>query len=72
MANKLTKGKRKFLIDIYNFKVGILYPGQLFYLGGYLKKLNYPTFVEKSEHNSSQIYTFELDFFGNPFSREDV
>lgn len=31
MAKKISKGKRKLLVDITNFQNGLVYPGQLIY-----------------------------------------
>lgn len=62
MSNKLTKGKRRFLIDIVNFSNGLIYPGQLFYLTGKLHKVGYPLSSKSIYPNTLKVTT--LDFSG--------
>lgn len=62
MANKLTKGKRRLLVDIINFKNGLVYPEQLFYLDGRLHKTGYP--VSSKSVYPNELKVIQIDFSG--------
>lgn len=60
MSKKLSKGKRNFLVDITNFKNGLLYPGQYFYLDGRLHKMGHP--VSNKAIYPNEFKTVQIDF----------